>query len=185
MTPPSAESRAAGRRAQSGFTLLEVMVALGIVGFALMGFLEVRSAAAYSSWKSQMDLDALRHCHERLAELMLDPDEYAEQAFVVEDAPAFRYVLTVEEYDLSTGRESDDEETDVSGGFSNEFESGFSAMDYGGEEQDDNPHLVRRVKIVMLYPDLENDDQDQQLVLETYLPRVTEDVAGSLLGGPR
>lgn len=160
-------------------------MALGIVGFALMGFLEVRSAAAYSSWKSQMDLRALHHADERLAALMLDPDEYAEQAFVVEDDPAFRYVLTVEEYDLSTGRESDDEDTDVAGGFSAEFESSFTPPDAGGEELDDNPHLVRRVKIVMLYPDLENDDQDQQLVLETYLPRVTEDVADSLLGGPK
>ena len=168
MTHPSADRRA------GGFTLLEVMLTVLIVGITITAFLGVRGRASNLAQRSANHLKALRYAEEIMTDAILSTDLHNEQNGVVEDDAMFRWLLTVEEFDLSTGRAEDDE-ADVAGGYG-EFESAFVPADAGGEEEDDdeNLHLVRRIQVIMTYPGTD-EEHDEELTLENYVPRISED----------
>ena len=171
MNPATHDRR---RAATAGFTLLEIMVSMLIVGFLALNFLTIQGHASDKAYVSERALTAMRYIDEIIAAHMLDPDLHDEAPFVVEDDPLFVYTLTVEEFDLATGRKEEDEDTELADGFTTEFVSGFN-NDYGGEEDDeeDQPHMVRRIHIVMEYPGLGEDPA--RLEVETFIPRVTEE----------
>ncbi len=164
----------AGPPSPAGFTLLEIMVSLLIVGSVALIFLQVQGQSSDKAFIAEKSLMAMRYVDEIIAEHMLDPELYDEAQMIVEDDPMFVYVLTVEEFDLATGRKEDEDETNLDGGFTAEFQSGFN-NDYGGDEdedEEDQPHLVRRIHIEMFYPSLGEDPA--RLEIETFIPRVTE-----------
>ena len=163
-------------RAEAGFTLLEVLVTLAIVTLAIMPMLAVRDAAWNIAYRSGHMLRAADYAERILAEHMTDPDDVKEQQGVIEEDPAFEYELTIETYDLSTGRveEAGDESFSASSKFSQVPAAG--APDAGlseDEEAEDSPHRERRFKLHVMYPGLD-DDNKEEYVLEGYLPMVKE-----------
>ncbi len=161
--------------AQAGFTLLEVMFALLVVGWASAQILQAREVSSNLAFKAGKQIQALQYAEQILARSMLSTDTWNEYESVIEDDPVYRYTLTVEEFNLSTGRASDeDDELNVSGGFG-EFETAFVPGDAAtNEEPEFDPHAVRRFKIVMHYPSLLG-DQDEELTLETFIPAILDE----------
>jgi prepilin-type N-terminal cleavage/methylation domain-containing protein len=156
----------------AGFTLLEVLVTLGIVAVAIVPLLVVRDAAWNVAYRSEHMLKAAAYAEAILAERMTDPDDVKELQAVIEDDPAFHYELTIEHYDLATGRvEVPGDET--AGGSEFTADSAFAPPDAGGpledEEDLDDPQRVRRFRLKVLYPSMDEDEEGEYL-LEGYLP---------------
>jgi prepilin-type N-terminal cleavage/methylation domain-containing protein len=181
----AAERRTAAepRSAASGFTLLEIMVCVAIVGLCILPLLEVREQSMRMAYKSGHMLHALAYGDRILAQRMLDVDKAKDEAGLIEEDPSFGYTLTVEDYDLSTGRVV--EEKDDQAGFSTT--TGFSTTSAftTGVPQDaapgpddvaaaDTQHRVRRVKLTITWPALDG-DQREELVLEQFIPPVIDE----------
>lgn len=177
----SADRRHAQRRgAERGFTLLEIMVCVAIVGLCILPLLEVREQSSRMAYKSGHMLRALAYGDKILTDRMLDPDKTKDETGVVEDDPLFGYTLTVEDYDLSTGRVV--EEQDDNKAFSTTTDFSTTSAFTTGVPQDaapgpddvadaDSQHRVRRVKLSITWPSLDG-DQREELLLEGFLPRV-------------
>ena len=162
------------RRGCRGFTLLEVLVTLAIVAAAIVPLLVVRDATWNIAYRSGHMLKAAAYAEAILAARMTDPDEVKDYQAVIEDDPAFSYELTIESFDLSTGRaDSEDEQTDPNTGFA--VNQAFLPSDAQPAPDDPkldvykDPQHVRRFKLKITYPGLEEDRKGEYL-LEGFLP---------------
>ena len=166
-------------RGCAGFTLLEVLVTLAIVATAVVPLLAVRDATWNIAYRSGHMLKAAAYAEAILAERMTDPDDLREHKGFVEEDPAFQYELTIESYDLSTGRVDEPEDEDGISTTSNfSAQSAFAPPDaaMAPEEQLDlytDPQHVRRFRLKVQYPGLEEDRMGEYL-LEGYLPMAKE-----------
>lgn len=185
--PTSSErpARAAGaRRGCRGFTLLEVLVTLAIVAASIVPLLVVRDATWNIAYRSGHMLKAAAYAEAILASRMTNPDEVKDYQAVIEDDPAFSYELTIESFDLSTGRaDSEDENADPNSSFS---APAFLPADAQPAPEDavdvyKDPQHVRRFKLKISYPGLDEDKKGEYL-LEGYLPMAKKeptDAAGT------
>lgn len=170
---PSPSLAAARRRGCRGFTLLEVLVTLAIVAASIVPLLVVRDATWNIAYRSGHMLKAAAYAEAILAARMTNPDDVKDYQAVIEDDPAFSYELTIESYDLSTGRaDSEDENADPNSNFS--VDPAFLPPDAHPAPEDavdvyKDPQHVRRFKLKIRYPGLEEDKQGEYL-LEGYLP---------------
>jgi prepilin-type N-terminal cleavage/methylation domain-containing protein len=178
-------------RSESGFTLLEIMATVALVGICILPMLEMRERASQLAYKSGHMLRALAYGERILTDRMLNPARVKDEAGLVEEDPAYEYKLTVEVYDLSTGRvvEEKDASSDFSTTTSFSTTSSFTtgapgdAGPPGDETKEDIAHQVRRVKVTISWPSLQG-EQPEQLVLEGFLPLVEEQLnPDSALGG--
>ena len=186
----SADRRVAARRctgrpsavraASSGFTLLEIMVCVAVVGLCILPLLELREQSSRMAYKSGHLLLALTYGDRILNDRMLDLDKAKDETGLIEDDPAFGYVLTVEDYDLSTGRvvEEDEDGFSDTSNFSSTSNFGPNAPSDAAPGPEDvadanSQHRVRRVKITINWPALDG-DQREELVLESFIPRVID-----------
>ena len=172
--------------ANAGFTLLEVMATLAIVALLIVPILQERETASNMAFRSGHMMMALAYSQQLLADRTLDRDPAKELQGVVETDPDYRWELTIEEFDLSTGRvvEPEDQQGFTQGtNFSTT--SGFNVPGDAGVPPDgseqDSAHRVRRYKLTMYYPSLD-DEQEGRLVLEGFLPLVVEEDTTGLLG---
>jgi prepilin-type N-terminal cleavage/methylation domain-containing protein len=172
---------ASRHRTERGFTLLEIMVTVALVGVCILPLLETRQKASDLAYKSGHMLRALTYGQRMLTDRMLLSQRVKDETGLIEEDPAYEYQITVEVYDLSTGRvveEKDDASTfSTTSQFSttSKFTNGQPA-DAGPETDDaekDKAHQVRRVKVTISWPSLEG-DQPEHLVLEGFLP-LTDD----------
>lgn len=169
----TSSDRAARRRGCRGFTLLEVLVTLAIVAAAIVPLLVVRDATWNIAYRSGHMLKAAAYAEAILATRMTNPDDVKDYQAVIEDDPAFSYELTVESFDLSTGRaDSEDEKGDPNSNFS--VDPAFLPPDAHPAPEDakdvyKDPQHVRRFKLKISYPGLEEDKKGEYL-LEGYLP---------------
>src|SRR5258708_5785745 len=100
---PAAEP-ARARTSAAGFTLIEVMCALAIFALLILPMLTVRQSASNMAYKSGHMMTALAYGERLLAERMTNPDKVKQLQGVIEDDRDYRYELTLEDFDLSTGR---------------------------------------------------------------------------------
>lgn len=178
------------RRAASGFTLLEIMLTVALLGL-ILPLLEARERASRMAYRSGHLLRAQAHAQRLLAQRLLDPDRARDEAGVIEEDPVFQYVITLEDYDLSTGRvvEEQDEQGFTQGTAFSET-SAFSGSVPGDalpgpDELSDrqSQHRCRRLRLTLSWPSLSGDAPDQ-LVLEGFLPRVLdEDESAAVAAG--
>ena len=174
------------RRAAAGFTLLEIMVTLAVVGIAIMSALTVREESSHDAYRSTHLMMALTYAQDLLADRMTDPEVLKDQVGIIEEDPAYHYQLSIEKFDLSTGRVDEDDGGDPNDPLS--INSQFAPPDAGvppgaTDDQEDlsDPNLVRRIKVTVTYPGLE-DGQEGKVVIEGFIPRATEKEPGTLLG---
>jgi len=162
-------------RAEGGFTLLEVLVTLAIVAAAIVPLLVVRDATWNIAYRSGHMLRAAAYAQVILASRMTDPDDVKDYQAAIEDDPAFSYELTIESYDLSTGRV--DEPGDDAASTTSNFSIGSAQLPADAQaapaEKDEDlyndPQHVRRFKLKVRYPGLDADKPGEYL-LEGYLP---------------
>jgi len=177
------------RTSQAGFTLIEIMVTLALVALALLPLLELRQRATNMAFRSGHMLQAMTYAQQLLADRMTDPETMKERAGVIEDDPVYRFEISIENYDLSTGRteEEDDAQGKSSGSTAFSTESAFTPSDAGtniDESEDENQaYKVRRVKVTVFYPALEG-ESEEQVALEGFVPPAIDPEAESLLKGP-
>ncbi|MHC4846026.1 MAG: type IV pilus modification PilV family protein [Planctomycetota bacterium] len=183
----SISNRPIAKRSNAGFTLLEIMVTLAVVGLAILPVLTVREDSAHMAYRSSRMMQALTYAERLLAERMTDPEVLKDRVGFIEDDPAFRYEISIEDFDLATGR-VEEEDDDPNSPYS--INSPFAPADAGvppgmeDEEEMNDPNLVRRVKLTIFYPGLD-EELEEKVVLEGYIPRATEKDPGSLLDGNR
>lgn len=177
------------RRRARGFTLLEIMATVAIVGLASAYILTAREGAANHAFRSYHMMEAIRLAEYELAEWALSPDvvEAQQGSFQLDGEVVgqgvYSYELTVEEFDLSTGRpvEEDDEDgdgiPDDQAGVASNFGDASGPADGGlGDalsEDEEDPYVVRRVVMRVFYPN-PLDEEPEEIVLERFLPAVVE-----------
>lgn len=171
---PAARRPAGADHACRGFTLLEVLVTLGIVALAIVPLLGVRDATWNIAYRSGHMLRAAAYAEQILAERMTVPDDVKDYQAAIEEDPAFHYELTIESYDLATGRadQPGDDSTSTTSGFSSASNTLPADAQAGPEEEVDlydDPQHVRRFSLKVKYPGL-NDDKEEEYLLEGYLP---------------
>jgi prepilin-type N-terminal cleavage/methylation domain-containing protein len=179
---PPADRPRPPRAACAGFTLLEVMVTLAIVVGTIVPLLFIRDAAWNMALRTSNMMRATTYAEELLAEHLLDPDDRKEWPGVVEDDPVFRYEITIETYDLSTGRVESEEQQGFGENSNFSSTSAFVPKDAleapptGAEEAElDNPHRCRRYRIVIHFPGYGEDEEELEYVLEGYAPVAREE----------
>jgi hypothetical protein len=164
------------------------MVTLALVGLTLLPLLELRQTSQNMAYRSGHMLQAMTHCQRLLAERLTDPETLKERLGVVEDDPFYRYEISIEDFDLSTGRVEEEGEAapgEYADGTAFTTESAFVPNDAATTppESKANPaYKVRRVKVKILYPSLE-DGVEETYALEGYVPRAVDPEAESLLKG--
>jgi len=169
--PTSADRPRPRHTAEGGFTLLEIMTTVGLVAVVLLPILAEREHSMNRAYRATYMLRALHHAEEILAERARDHEQADLAQGWVEEDEAFRYEFTVKNYDLSTGRDEDEEDE-------NDFGPN-APVDAGRNEPDeaedrDDPHKVRRFKIQVYWPGLDDEEEEESIVLEGYLPRIWE-----------
>jgi len=173
--PHSADNveNSARHRGQRGFTLLEVMVTIGLIGVVLLPILAVREQATNRAFRSKYMLLALHQAEELLAKHGRELEQIDKYEGRVEEHPSLRYEITFENWDLATGRPEDEELEDDP--FANDFGAIPPSDAVAAEEEDiDDPHRTRRFSIKVYYPDVEIVDAEELIVLEGFLPRMWE-----------
>lgn len=169
-----ARSARPGQASQAGFTLLEIMATVGLVALVLLPILTVRESATNKAWRASQMLQAVQHAEQLLARRARDVDPVDQEQGLIDEDPFYRYELTLENYDLATGLSEEEEEEQE------QREDSIFAdppPDAGMLEEDDrdDPHKVRRFAIKILWPGIEEEQQDSELVLEGYIPRIWKD----------
>lgn len=178
----NATHRTADRRAR-GFTLLEIMATVAIVGLASAYILTAREGAAGHAFRSYHLMEAIRLAEYEMAEWALNPDEVEslQGSFQLDGevvgAGIYAYELTVERFDLSTGRPVEDEDSDGDG-FADDEEDvaamfGDATPGASGDDDEDDPYVVRRLTMRVFYPNPVA-EEPEEIVLERYLPVVEE-----------
>lgn len=168
---------------QGGFTLLEIMCAVALVGLTVLPLLEVREQCYARAYRASRMQAAMNHAEQLVVKCLLTADEYDQYEAPVEDDPQFRYVLSLEEFDVSTGltakeaenqQEQDGTDTGAASfGSSLPGDAGFAEEE---QEDRDDPHVVRRFHVTVLWPAWTGEDDDawDQVELEGFLPMVWE-----------
>lgn len=163
-------------RADRGFTLLEIMVTLAIVGGAMVLVLGQRENALIASYQARNANIARSMARELLSELEFH--ELTSNTGSSDKYPGFEYDIEIEEQDLLTGKEDDDKDpnNDNSGSrFSDK--SRFSDAVDAAEEEEEEEFPVRRVKLTIHYPNVRrqaNGDDRLNLVVETIFPALPQ-----------
>ena len=175
-------------RGGAGFTLLEVLVTLAMVSVAAGSLLVIRDATWNIAYRSGHMLKAANYAETILAEHMTDPDDMRDHQAVIEDDPAFHYELTIESYDLSTGRVDEPEDQDVSTTSNFSAQSAFMPPDAAAAPEDvedlyKDPQHVRRFRLKVMYPSLE-DEKEGEYLLEGYLPMAKKEKDDAVPAAP-
>src|SRR5690606_38531572 len=96
--------------ASTGFTLMEIMAAVFMLGVLLLPLLTVKERATSRVERAHARMRALVHAERMLSEARTDPRERLQQEGRVEADEWFRYEFTVEDWDLSTSFADPDDE---------------------------------------------------------------------------
>ena len=171
--PISARHHGSARHAERGFTLLEIMATVGLVGIVLLPILMSIEYADNRTYRATHMLRATSYAQEIVADLVRESRAIEGEQGVIEDDPAFRYELDVEDFNLATGRADGEEDDDDLFG---DRDRSLVPADAGtGEGVDKNdPYLVRRYQITVYWPSFV-DENEEQITLEGFLPRVWEE----------
>lgn len=184
---PRAARPGPAHRACAGFTLLEVLITLAIVAGCIVPLLVVRDATWNIAYRSGHMLKAAAYAEQILAERMTNPDEVKEFQGVIEEDPAFEYELTIENFDLATGRVDQPGDENVSTTSNFTAQSQFAPPDaqaapddpQTAEQDFQDPQRVRRFTLRMKYPGLKA-DKAEEYVLEGYLPMARKEAINAV-----
>ena len=164
-------------RSASGFTLLELMITVAIIGVFTLTAHVLRGRASNEIFRATHRLRALELARDELARRALEPlreGQVIEASDFFAGDTLYRYELRIERFDLSSGRPEGDEDDDLAEQRRFEEEQMSRFADAGTNDPDggtDDPYLVRYYHITAFLPSLE-DDGEEELVLEGFWPLV-------------
>jgi prepilin-type N-terminal cleavage/methylation domain-containing protein len=171
-------------RRRSGFTLLEVMVTMAIVGGALVTLLISREKAVNDLIETRNNNWARQIAREMLTELEFhELDRYSGQ---LDQYPGFSFDIHVEDIDLVTGegdadaeeREREKKEKRLSNEQQGDADSRFKPGDLLEDEegQEELVYPVRKVKLRVEWPNMSGADgaEPNKLEIEAILPQLPE-----------
>ncbi len=156
----------------SGFTLLEIMVTVSLIALLILPIMVVRDASENQAFRSTHMMEAMRLGHLLLADRLTDPDpavsltgDFAQYGA---DPDAYTWLLTVEEFDLSTKREVDPDDDPFG-------EVPFPPADAAlpNTDLENEPYRVRRVGLTVFFPGI-HDDESEETLIEQYPPIVAQ-----------
>lgn len=167
--------RAFNPSSRQGFTLLEIMVSVAVLGLSIVPLLLLREV----SFNKAVNTKAMRTAQE-LAKRTLSMIALEVRGGTgdgsYEDWPQYRYEYTVTLYDFSAGMEADLEE---------EMNDNFDRSDYPEDsiyldedsEEEIGPMVMRHVELTVFFPSLEwggeEDDEggmEEEYIVDTYMP---------------
>ena len=163
---------------ERAFTLLEIMLTIAVVGVAVVPVLLIREQSKRQSYQARNANIARTLARELMSEIEfhgLDP-----QASQIEGYPGFEYEYEVEQVDLVSGEEEDEDDRNDPYNQKSSDNSVFSGPRdsvFPEEQEEEDSYLVRRVKLTIRYPNLKTNggDEPNQLVIETILPALPEE----------
>lgn len=158
------------RRADRGFTLLEIMLTITLVGVTVMPILLIRERSIRQAYQAHHFNTVRMLARELLSELEFH--ELDQMAGNFDGYPGFSYTIEVQDVDLVTGEEEEDDEDNA---FGNRNQGGYKPADAIDPNEDDEEELdypARRVTLTLKYPNLKNDDSEEsaELKIETIFP---------------
>lgn len=173
----SSSTRALSER---GFTLLEILVTLMIVGLAVFGVLVIREQSINEYFEARNANIARTLASEMITELEFH--ELESRGGPIDGLPGFEFSIDVEEIDLVTGEgdpEAEKREQDKRAKRSGDYDpdTRFNPSDSvkPDDELQEFVYPVRKVKLTLLYPNLNVEAQEpRKLVVETILPPLPE-----------
>ncbi|MFH0944078.1 MAG: type II secretion system protein [Planctomycetota bacterium] len=162
---------------ERGFTLLEIMLTIAVVGIAVVPALLIREQSTRQSYQAQNANIARTLARELMSEIEfhgLDP-----QASQIDGYPGFEYEYEMEQIDLISGEADDKENQNDPYNRNSSDGAAFSPSDavFPSEEVEEDSYLVRRVTLTITYPNLKTNGEDEpnKLVIETIFPALPED----------
>lgn len=168
-----------------GFTLLEIMITIAVLGFAIMPMLLIREQSETRYYQARYANVARELGRELMSEIEFRGIDHDSGQF--DGYPGFSWQLEIQEMDLVTGKgETDDqkrereekEEKKNKGKNNSLYQPADATIGKDGEEEEDEDEVypVRRVTLTILYPDLTaENDVPAKLVLETILPMLPDE----------
>lgn len=164
-------------RVQGGFTLLEIMLCVAIIGVVLLPMLQARGQAQALAFRAERMFDATNLAQEFLAVRIRDLQSVREERGVIEEDPSFRYEFTLENFDLSTGYGEDEEQTDPFGDYQGYVPGDAQSPD---EKEERTPYKVRRYELTLSWDGFDEDSEEESYKIEGYLPRIWDPETSSL-----
>ncbi|GJM20344.1 MAG: hypothetical protein DHS20C15_02590 [Planctomycetota bacterium] len=153
---------------------MEIMAAVFMLGVLLLPLLTIKERATSRVERAHARLVALGHAEDMLSLARRDPKEHLEAEGRVDGDEWYRYEFTLEDWDTSTSFADTEDDEAESGLFDDN-----SPLDAGipptGEEEETDPHKVRRFQIEIFWPDFERPDVEDSIRLDGFLPRVAEE----------
>lgn len=171
--PTSAERRET-RRGQQGFTLMEIMAAVFMLGVLLLPLLTIKERATSRVERAHARLKALVHVENMISAARRDPVERFEEEGRVEGDEWYRYQITIENWDASTSFADPDEDELGNSTLFPDNAPGDAAIPPGEAEEETDPHKLRRFQIEIFWPHFEHPEQEDSLRFDGFLPRVAE-----------
>ncbi len=177
MTVSSTDRRGAPER---GFTLLEIMMTITLVGVTIIPMLLIRERSTRQAYQAHHYNTVRMLARELLSELEFR--ELDTMAGEIDGYPGFSYTIEVQEVDLVTGEEEEDEDDPYGKGYGNS--GGYTPADAidPDDEDEEMDYPVRLVTLTLKYPNLKDDaEESAELKIETIFPPLPkeEDAFGS------
>jgi len=154
-------------RKPRGFTLLEIMLTITLVGVTIIPLLLIRERTVRQSYRAHHLNTARTLARELLSELEFHELDQMQGEF--DGYPGFSYSIEVEEVDLVTGEEEEDEDNPYS--TSGNYQPA-DKYDPENDEEEEMDYPVRRVTLTLKYPNLKESasDEPEELKIVTIFP---------------
>ena len=158
-----------GTERTGGFTLLEIMLTLALVAIGVIPVLLTRERSVRQSYRAHHLNTARTLARELLTELEFH--ELDQMSGEFDGYPGFSYDIEVEEVDLVTGQEEEDEDNPYS------TQGGYQPADsIDPEEGEEMDYPVRRVTLTLKFPNLKLEaTDDEELKIITIFPPLPKD----------
>jgi len=159
---------------EQGFTLMEIMAAVFMLGVLLLPLLTIKERATSRVERAHARLRALVHAEDMISAARRDPKEHLEEEGRIDGDEWYRYEFTLENWDASTSFADPDEDEDGNSTLFPENAPADAAIPATDAQEETDPHKVRRFQIEIFWPHFEHPDQEDSLRFDGFLPRVAE-----------
>jgi|GEM_PF-3473121 len=163
-------------RHRRGFTLLEVMVSVAILGLAVVPMLLTRERCYDIAFDTKISRSLHELAHHQLAQIAMTVFR-GEGAAEIEGYPGFFYEYSVSIYDFRSGLEEDDEYNNNDRYNEGRLDTADAPRDavFADEDVDEVGPLMARHVVLKVFASEEICDERREYVIDTYIPLLMTD----------